>query len=69
VIAFNLYLSRLSLCRVRVRAAGFSDDLGCGSDRLPSRQSLKNARGIFDGINMAVVILDHLNGRAHLFGE
>jgi hypothetical protein len=53
----------LDLCRSRVHASGFGDN-GRGSDRLPSGQALENALGILDGIDVAVVILDHLHRRA-----
>src|SRR5260370_27627476 len=36
-------------------------------DRLPSRYPLQNALGIFGRRDVAVIVLDHLDGCSHLF--
>ena len=40
-----------------------------GVHRIPSADAHQHAVGVFDGVHMAIVLLDHFDRSAHLLGE
>ena len=60
----------LRLDRLRRLGVGFGQCLGgVGHNGVPSLHAHQHAVGVLDGVHMAVMLLDHLNGRAHLLRE